>query len=67
MAKKLTARDKKMMQQGYTHRVEAWIHPPKGDDYPVVAYCMRKPDVSDISQILRKSEVKTDYVVIELK
>lgn len=58
--------DARYKKKGYTHRVNAWIHPSQGDDFQSVSYVMGEPSEKDIAQILRRSEVKTDYVVTAL-
>lgn len=49
--------------KGFTHVVNAWVHPKRGDDYPIEAYVKGVPDDSDIAGLLRLSTVKTDYRV----
>lgn len=65
-AKEQAARDAKMIRQGYTHRIVAWIHPQYGDDYQVQAYSDGPFTKADIRDILKDSRVKNDYVVTEL-
>lgn len=59
--------DKKHKAKGYTHRVDAWIHPAQGgDDYQTTTYFVGEPKKADIAGLLRSSEVKDDYSVTEL-
>lgn len=59
--------DKKYKAKGYTHRVDAVIHPTSGgDDYMTSTYYAGKPTEKDIAKLLRSSEVKDDYKVTEL-
>lgn len=53
----------KRQTQGYTHVVDAWIHPATGDDYRTEACTMGIPTTADIKRILSKSQVKTDFKV----
>jgi len=53
----------KRQTEGYTHVVEAWIHPEYGDDYRSDSCAMGIPTPADIKRILSKSQVKTDYRV----
>jgi hypothetical protein len=59
-------RDKSHKAKGFTHRVNAWIHPDQGDDFERIAYVVGKPEKADIAKILSSSTVKDDYVVTEL-
>ena len=65
-AKEQAARDAKMIRQGYTHRIVAWIHPQAGDDYQVQAYSNGPFTKADIRDILKDSRAKNDYVVTDL-
>jgi ectoine hydroxylase-related dioxygenase (phytanoyl-CoA dioxygenase family) len=65
-AKEKAARDAKMIRQGYTHRLDAWIHPTRGDDYQVQAYAKGAFTKADIRDILKESRVKDDYVITKL-
>lgn len=58
--------DKRHKTKGYTHRVNAVIHPEHGDDRITVSYIVGAPTDEDIAAILRASVVKDDYVVTEL-
>lgn len=59
--------DKKHKAKGYTHRVDAWIHPAQGgDDYQTTTYFVGEPKKADIAALLRSSEVKDDYSVTKL-
>jgi hypothetical protein len=53
----------KRQAEGYTHVVDAWIHPSSGDDYRTEACVVGEPSAADIQRILAKSRVKTDYKV----
>ncbi len=58
--------DARHKAKGYTHRVDACIHPAHGDDYLTSTYVVCTPDKAQIDKILRSSVVKDDYVVTEL-
>lgn len=46
-------RNARRKAQGYTHRVEAWVHPAEGgDDFPVEMYFRGEPDARAIQDIL---------------
>lgn len=53
----------KLQEQGFTHVVDAWIHPKSGDDYQTEVCLSAAPDAADISRVLRPSTCKTDYKV----
>jgi len=53
----------KRQTEGYTHVVDAWIHPAAGDDYRTEACTKGEPTPADIQRILSRSQVKTDYKV----
>lgn len=59
--------DRKYKKQGCTHRIEAWIHPARGDDFSIL-FWMKNPTVEDIQTTIRKqkSTVLDDYKLIEL-
>jgi hypothetical protein len=59
--------DAKYKKKGYTHRVEAWIHPASGDDYSI-AFWIQNPTVEEIQKVIRKkkSQVLDDYKMVEL-
>ena len=58
--------DKRYKAKGYTHRIDAVIHPAHGDDHLSVSYVAGIPTEEDIARILFSSVVKSDYVVTEL-
>jgi hypothetical protein len=58
--------DARQKAKGYTHRVDMWIHPARGDDYQATAYVVGTPDEVVISKLLRSSRIKTDYTVVAL-
>lgn len=60
--------DARMKKQGYTHKVNAWIHPARGDDHEVSYYFVGKPSDEKVKTLLRKegSQILTDYEVIAL-
>jgi len=61
--RKVAKEEQKMRKEGYTHRLTAWIHPPRGDDYSIVTYKKGNFTDMDIANALRKSTVKDDYTV----
>lgn len=65
-----TARtDADMKAKGYTHRVEAWIHPVSGgDDFQIAFYFEGVPSKASIRAVLKKngSGVFNDYQIIDL-
>ena len=59
--------DEAMKKEGYTHRVDAWIHPEAGgSDYPKQQYFKGEPSKKDIETLLAASCVKNDYKVTTL-
>ena len=61
--------DARMKAQGYTHRVNARVHPAAGgDDYQVVFYASPRPATSAIKAQLRKlgSEVFDDFIITKI-
>lgn len=63
----LAAADAKHKAQGFTHRVDAWIHPRAGgDDYPVRLYTRQSPTAAELRKLLQPSAIKTDYRVTPL-
>lgn len=62
-AVQVAKQDVEMKAKGFTHCVDAWIHPGRGDDYSIAVYMNRMPTKADIARVLRKSVVKTDYSV----
>lgn len=68
-AEKLAKLDAKYKAQGYTHRVNAWVHPKAGgDDYQVQLWTIGSPKPEEIKAILkrRKSQIDNDYTVVEI-
>lgn len=67
-AKKLARRDATRLKQGYTHRISAWIHPDRGDDYQVDFYTKGEMSKAEIVKLLKKegSRVLDDYQIIDL-
>lgn len=65
---KLKKKDGKMNLKGYTHRVEAWVHPESGGDDFQVSYWMISPTTEFIAETLRKQgcSVANDFTVIAL-
>lgn len=61
--------DAEMLAKGYTHRVEACVHPEQGEDLQVAFYFQGAPSKADIRATLKKegSVVFDDYQIIELK
>ncbi len=66
-ARRMAKNDAKYKKQGYTHRVDAWIHPGRGDDESVTYY-MKDPTDEAIRAQLRKngSIVLDDYKIVQL-
>lgn len=68
-AKKDQLRDAKARAEGFTHKVEAWVHPEGGgDDYRMVAFTKGAPSKKWIENSLKKegSRVLTDYRITAL-
>lgn len=66
----ITALNAKMLAEGYTHRVDAWIHPVAGgDDRQVSLYYIGKPSDRTVRRRLQMegSSVLEDYVILPLK
>lgn len=59
--------DAQHRKEGFTHRVDAWIHAGRGEDTQISFYMVRPTD-ADIRRALRKnkSRVLDDYSVNEL-
>lgn len=51
---------------GFTHYFEAWVHPRNGDDYEICAFKKGAFTPADITSLLKKSVIKTDYRVTEI-
>ena len=66
--KRMARMDTKRRKEGYTHRVDAWVHPQAGSDYQISLYVKGKPTAALIKRELTKlkSQVTNDYTVIEL-
>jgi hypothetical protein len=64
---RLRKQDAKQKAKGFTHRIEAWIHPANGDDFQISVW-MVNPTTEAIQSVLKKqkSTVLTDYQLIEL-
>lgn len=58
--------DASMKAQGFTHRVDAWIHPSSGSDYQKQQFFKNEPTKAQLFIMLASSEVKTDYKVTAL-
>lgn len=63
--KKQEQTDQRMKNTGYTHRVTAWVHPPRGDDYEIDIYYKGKPTTEAIKRNLKakRSQTLDDYQV----
>ena len=68
MRKELEEDDKKALKDGYTHRVDAWIHPSSGDDRQISMYTIGKLTDVEVQALLKKkrSTILTDYKIIAL-
>jgi hypothetical protein len=67
--KRFAKLDEKHKKQGFTHRVDAWIHPEAGgDDRQVSFYVKGEPTNELIQKQLKKSRSSKldDYMVVEL-
>jgi hypothetical protein len=61
--------DEQRKAQGFTHKVEAWVHPEAGgSDYEIVLFAKSLPTAALIQKELKKrrSAVMDDYVVSAL-
>lgn len=67
-AKRMARLDAKHRKNGFTHRVDAWIHPAHGDDLQISFYCKGAPSKQLISNEIRKagSCKLDDYTVVDL-
>lgn len=65
--RRMAENDAKYKKQGYTHRVDAWLHRNDGDDV-AVSYYMKDPTDAQIRAKLRKarSAVLDDYKIVQL-
>lgn len=61
--KKLARLDAKRKAEGYTHRVDAWIHPAQGGSDYQLSMWMQNPTTETIQNALKKerSVILTDY------
>lgn len=66
--KRMARLDAKHRKNGYTHRLDAWVHPERGNDRHFSVYCRGLPSKKQISQLLAEagSCVLNDYTVIDL-
>lgn len=66
--RRLAKLDAKRKLEGYTHRVDAWVHPAAGGDDYLLNVWMINPTDDDIRAYLRRkhSRVLDDYRVIPL-
>lgn len=66
--RKLQRLDIKYKGQGYTHRVDAWIHPVRGGDDRQISFYMVDPNEKQIKAEIKKSGsgVLDDYKIIPL-
>lgn len=66
--KKLAALDAKRRAEGFTHRVEAWIHPEQGEDRQLSIWFKGNPTPESIKKELVKahSVVFDDYSIVKL-
>lgn len=68
MSEAIKAEDERRKKQGYTHKVDAWIHPSSGDDFQVTWYWKGEPDLKEVARMIKKkrSTVLTDFKVTSL-
>jgi hypothetical protein len=68
-AKALAAQDAEMKGRGYTHRVEAFIHPANGgDDYPLRVYMSEPTEAEVRTHLQRQGSCDTDdYRLVPLQ
>lgn len=66
--RKVARKDANMLKKGYTHRITAWVHPTRGDDYAVDMYTKGQPSADYIRREIKKmgSRVDDDYSVTAL-
>jgi len=64
-AARVQREDRAMERDGFTHRVDAWVHPAMGDDRQVSWYVKGRPTPQQIADHLSSlgSEVLDDYTV----
>lgn len=56
----------KLKQQGFTHRIDGWVHPSSGSDRQVSVVTKGTPTDAMIKSALRGCSLKTDYKVSAL-
>ncbi len=60
-------RDAEFKGKGFTHRVDAWIHPQAGDDYGVSFYTKNATEAEIRAHLKKEGSLDpTDYVVCQL-
>lgn len=66
--KRMARLDSKRKEEGFTHRIDAWIHPENGSDYPMSMWVKGKPTKKLIQEELRKKKscVLDDYTITAL-
>lgn len=65
--RKIARRDERCKKQGFTHRVDACIHPCRGDDYQISLYVKGEPSKDLIQSELKKSKsTKLDDYSVKL-
>lgn len=66
-AERRKQQDRQSKAEGYTHRVEAWIHPENDDDVCVVFYG-RNPTAESVANELKRlgSTDTSDFVIVPL-
>ena len=52
--------------EGYSHKLDIWMHPDSGSDYEKLVYCKGEPSEEQILHLMRNSMVKTDFTIEEL-
>lgn len=67
-AKMIRRRDAQFKKKGYTHKVIAWVHPDRGDDYQMDIYYREQPTATLVQHELKKrqSRITTDYTIVSL-
>jgi hypothetical protein len=56
-------REIRLINKGFTHRLDAWIHPSHDSDFQIKVYFMGEPTKTEVQKQLKKCQVKTDYKV----
>jgi Zn-finger nucleic acid-binding protein len=66
--KALAKEDAKMKKKGMVARVDAWVHPPAGDDYEITWYFSKRPTDANVKDLLKKqrSDVLDDFRIVDL-